>query len=67
VFYQGANKRLQHDLDRGYDYAERHFGGQNLYIEAVEKNIRFAQTIADEGDASLLKRVPPDTLPRSGE
>jgi hypothetical protein len=64
AFYQGANKRLRQDLDAGFSYAERHFGGQNLYIEAVEKNIRFAQTIADEG--AVLKRVPPDTLGRTG-
>ena len=64
-FYQGANKRLVQDLDSGFSYAEQHFGGQNLYIEAVERNIRFAESIGEEGDPSLLKRIPPDTLVRT--
>jgi hypothetical protein len=65
-FYQGANRRLQNDLAGGFNYAERHFGGQNLYMEGVEKNIRFAEAIRDEKDPSMLKRIPPDTLPRTG-
>jgi hypothetical protein len=61
-FYQGANKRLVNDLGAGFNYAEHHFGGQNLYIEAVQKNIRFAESIRTVDDAALLKRKPPDTL-----
>jgi hypothetical protein len=60
-FYAGANKRLTQDLNSGFSYAEHHFGGQNLYIEGVEKNMRFAELIRQEG-ASLLKRVPPETI-----
>ena len=62
AFYKSANKRLEDDLNGGYAYAEHHFGGQNLYIESVEKNIKFLETVNNEGDASMLKRVPPDTL-----
>jgi len=62
AFYKSANKRLEDDLHGGYAYAEHHFGGQNLYIESVEKNIRFLETVNNEGDASMLKRIPPDTL-----
>ena len=64
-FYAGASRRLEKDLDSGLKYAEPHFGGQNLYIEGVQKNIRFAERVRDEG-ASLLKRRPPETLPKTG-
>jgi hypothetical protein len=64
-FYAGSKKRLNQDLAGGFAYAEHHFGGQNLYIEGVEKNMRFAELIRQEG-ASILKRVPPDTLPKDG-
>jgi len=43
-------------------YAENHFGGQNLYVEGAEKNMRFATIVRDEKDFSMLKRTPPDTL-----
>jgi hypothetical protein len=65
-FYAGANKRLEGDLAGSYAYAEKHFGGQNLYIESVEKNIRFAEAIIQDGDPSILKRIPPDTLAKTG-
>jgi hypothetical protein len=61
-FYAGATRRLKEDLAGGFMYAEQHFGGQNLYIEAVEKNIRFVATVREEG-AEVLKRNPPNTLP----
>mgnify|MGYP003704446663 CR=1 FL=1 len=32
-FYVGANKRLNSDLAGTFAYAERHFGGQNLYLD----------------------------------
>ncbi len=65
-FYAGANKRLQNDLAGGLNYAEHHFGGQNLYLESLEKNIRFAHTLREQGDTSVLKRKPPETLPKTG-
>ena len=46
-------------------YAEKHFGGQNLYTEGTEKNMRFAAHVRDEQDINLLKRTPPDTLPEA--
>jgi hypothetical protein len=61
-FYAGATRRLNEDLAGGFTYAEQHFGGQNLYIEAVEKNIRFVDRVKAEG-AEVLKRHPPNTLP----
>jgi hypothetical protein len=62
-FYQGASKRLNVDLGGCCAYAQWHFGGQNLYLDEVNKNIRFAQVISDEGDVSLhLNRRPPEAL-----
>jgi hypothetical protein len=61
-FFQNASKRLDLDLGACYSYAQQHFGGQNLYIEELRKNIQFAQEISDERDSQILKRVPPETL-----
>ncbi len=61
-FYQGASRRLDADLGGAHKYARDHFGGQNLYLEELTKNIDFAQTINDEGDGSALKRNPPNTI-----
>lgn len=60
-FYQGATKRLRQDLGGCYNYIERHFGGQNIYFDELEKNINHAKAIAAEGDISLLRRRPPRT------
>lgn len=61
-FYTGANKRLNSDLGGCYVHVERHFGGQNLYVEEISKNIRFAEELVKEGDTSALHRKPPETL-----
>ena len=61
-FFRSAMRRLDEDLGRGYRYAENHFGGQDLYLEEINKNVRFAQAIDQKGDASALKRTPPETL-----
>jgi hypothetical protein len=61
-FFQGANKRLNLELGGCQAYAQQHFGGQNLYLEELQKNIRFAQEISEENDPSILKRRPPETL-----
>ena len=60
-FYQGATKRMREDLNGCYNYVEKHFGGQNLYLDELEKNISHARAIAVEGDISLLRRRPPKT------
>jgi hypothetical protein len=61
-FFRGASKRLNLDLGGCYSYAQKHFGGQNLYVEELQKNIRFAQEIGKDNDPSILKRKPPETL-----
>jgi len=61
-FYLNAAKRLDLQLARAYEYAERHFGGQNLYIEEIQKNVRYAQAVAQVSNAEMLRRSPPSTL-----
>ena len=62
AFYAGATRRLDVDLNKGYAYAESHFKGQNLYLEEMNKNIRFVESMASDPELSALRRQPPDTL-----
>jgi hypothetical protein len=61
-FYTNAAKRLDLQLARAYEYAERHFRGQNLYLEEMHKNVRYAQAVADAPSLRMLRRAPPSTL-----
>jgi hypothetical protein len=60
-FFMTATKRLDLQLARAYEYAERHFGGQNLYLEEIHKNVRHARVVADAGLSELLRRTLPET------
>src|SRR5262245_12032856 len=60
-FYQGALKRLDFQLARAYEYAAHHFGGRNPYLEAMEKNIQYAQAVSADPSEGL-RRTPPVTL-----
>lgn len=60
-FFLSASKRLDHELGGAYEYARGHFGGSNLYMEAVKRNIRFAEKLREEPEL-LLRRVPPATI-----
>ena len=61
-FYRVAKRRLNETLNGAYRYAETHFGGQNLYLEALEKNILFAEyVVAHNADIGMLQRIPPKT------
>jgi len=59
-FYQGAQHRLDNDLGGAYRFAGAHFGGNNLYMDEVKKNIRFAERVASD-DVIPLKRKAPST------
>ena len=59
-FYQNASRRLDQDLGGAYQYAQKHFGGQNLYMDAVKQNIRFMER-AKEQPQIVLRRQPPST------
>lgn len=61
-FHHTANKRMDESLGGAHRYVQHHFGGQNLYLEEMDRNMRFARTIAEKRDLSLLRRKPPQTL-----
>ena len=65
-FYEGACRRLDESLGRSYDYAARHLGGPNLYLDEMRKNADYAHAIAAEAGepAQRLRRKPPNTLIR---
>ena len=62
-FYQNASRRLDQDLGGAYQFAQKHFGGANLYMDALRQNIRFVETAGPE---LVLRRVPPSTCSRDG-
>ena len=64
TFAHHAVRRLDLELARAYEYAERHFGGQNLYLEALQQNTRYALVIARAGHEALLRRAPPALAPQ---
>jgi hypothetical protein len=61
-FYMTAAKRLDLQLARAYEYAGRHFKGQNLYLEEMQKNVRYARTVGEAPSTGMLRRAPPRTL-----
>jgi hypothetical protein len=61
-FYRGAKRRLDESLSGAYRYVEKYFNGQNLYLEAIERNILFAEyLIRHDADIGMLQRTPPQT------
>lgn len=60
-FHLVASKRLDESLGGVHRYVQRHFRGQNLYLEEMDRNVRFAKTVAKKRDVSLLRRRPPRT------
>jgi hypothetical protein len=61
-FYVNAMTRLDQQLHRAYQYAETHFGGQNVYIDEMSKNVRYSEVVASAFGRELLRRSPPNTL-----
>ncbi len=58
-FYKDICHRLEHELGRAYHYAERHFGNQNLYVEAVDRNVRYAKRVREKPLLEALRRHLP--------
>ncbi len=58
-FYKTATVRLNDQLGSAHGYAGKHFGGQNLYFDEIEKNMQYASAVAEQGDLTLLRREPP--------
>jgi hypothetical protein len=68
AFYYGAARRLELQLARAYDYAGRHFGGDNPYLDEMRKNIDHAQRVAQLPSVGEgLRRQPPSTLAPDSE
>ncbi|MGE5094372.1 MAG: HD domain-containing protein [Betaproteobacteria bacterium] len=61
IFYAHATRRLDEELDGAYRYAQAHFGGTNLYMDALKQNVRFVERIGAQGDI-VLRRQPPVTV-----
>ena len=60
AFYVTAEQRLGEQLGGAFDYARTHFGGRNLYLDAVLKNVWYAARVAELGQVrGLLRRNPP--------
>ena len=66
-FYMNAAKRLDLQLARAYEYAEHHFKGQNLYLEEMQKNVRYAKVVGEAPNTDMLRRTPPSTLRKGVE
>jgi hypothetical protein len=60
-FFKSATQRLDYDLAGAWKFAGPHFGGQNLYMEALHRNIHFAEKVKD-APSQFLKRVSPITI-----
>ncbi|MDQ3025469.1 MAG: HD domain-containing protein [Pseudomonadota bacterium] len=59
-FYSNAAKRLDGELGGAYQYAQAHFNGPNLYMDALKQNIRFAERAVASGSGEIvLRRQPP--------
>ena len=58
-FYRKAMERLHRQLDAMMRFAADAAEQRNLYVEAAEKNIRYAVKLAERRDTSALRRRPP--------
>ena len=59
-FYNSEVKgRINVLFQQVYKYAEAHFGGDNLYMKYLEKNIQHIETLINSGEIESLNRLPP--------
>ncbi len=59
MFYRTATARLNDVLGGTYTHAQDHFGGQNLYLDEIDKNVSYAESVAESNDMTRLRRTPP--------
>jgi hypothetical protein len=57
-FFQYASKRLDVGLAQSYQLAKYHFGGPNLYLDAIGKNIEYARAVGLAGSEKLRRQLP---------
>lgn len=59
LFYEHVvMPRLDGIFEESYRHAETYFGGRNLYMEAVQKNMQYLYRVLDADDFQLLRRRP---------
>jgi len=60
-FYKNeVENRLNIIFKKVYSYAEAHFGGNNLYLNALKLNINFIQELIKRDETKNLKRIAPE-------
>ncbi len=63
AFYESeVQKRLNNIFKSVYKYAESHFGGDNLYLVALQQNIGHIEQMIRENTIDQLKRMPPANM-----
>jgi len=61
VFYNiEVKQRLNSLFQQVYKYAEAHFGGDNLYLNYLDKNIRHIESLVASNQIDELHRLPPE-------
>lgn len=55
-----VKKRIDGLFRQVYKYAEAHFGGDNLYLNYLNKNIEHIEALLASGDINSLSRLPPE-------
>ena len=58
-FFGDIIARLDNKLGRAYQYAQYHFGNENLYMRALSQNVEYARAISHEDCATALRRKIP--------
>jgi len=60
-FYNSEVKqRLNILFKQVYKYAEAHFGGENLYLNYLNQNIRHIESLVESNQLNELHRLPPE-------
>ncbi|MGH8497017.1 MAG: hypothetical protein ACREVN_12875 [Gammaproteobacteria bacterium] len=59
-FYRSETReRLETSFGGVYRCAEHLFDGANPYLEAIDKNMRYLETVVEKDDWTMLRRKPP--------
>lgn len=59
LFYQFVvEPRLDEQFEKVYQHAGTHFGGSNLYMSLLHKNLDYLKVVLDADDFSMLRRKP---------
>lgn len=61
-FHANATRRLDHELDSSHLHFRRFFRGDDPYLDAIERNVQYAEQLGDEKDMEGLRRRPPQVV-----